>query len=202
MLGVPVSLWRLYPLQTCFMMIQAAEGIVLPPHQPAVSSILATAEIGLSISVMWASNCARTDEGFALLGQEDGTYTYTALGFLRAEQESLGAVEWGVCWDPEELGFCFSSLTSCLYLPWHFEFVSVHSLSVFIQAANSNKVPGPSFVLRSLRKQASKVIWVRTFYNHNMKFFHLNGPRQWFERMPACLSRAVIQLNHSGNLEP
>lgn len=57
-------------------------------------------------------------------------------------------------------------------------------------------------MLRSLRRQASKVIWVRTFYSHNMEFFHLNERRQWFEHMPVCLSRAVIRLNHSGNLEP
>lgn len=42
--------------------------------------------------------------------------------------------------DPEDLGFCFSSLTSCLHLPWYGEIASVPSLSAFIQTTNLNKV--------------------------------------------------------------
>lgn len=106
--------------------------------------------------------------------------------------------------DPEELCFCFSSLTSCLHLPWHGEIASIPSLSVFIQTTNFNKVIFffLSLVLRSLRRQTSEVIWTRTFYSRCMEFFHLNERRQRFEHTPVCLSRAVIRLNHSGNLEP
>lgn len=94
MLGVPVRLWRLHHLQTCFLRGQAAS-----PATGSASCIFATAENGLLISVMWASNREGTDKGFWLLRQKDGTYTYTALGLVRAEQESfLGAVEWGVHW--------------------------------------------------------------------------------------------------------
>lgn len=68
-------------------------------------------------------------------------YTHTQpwglWGLSRSPQRQWNEVCPG---DPEELGVCFSSLISCLHLPWHGEITSVPSLSVFIQITNFNKV--------------------------------------------------------------